>query len=165
MLKFLCLLMAFTGLFPLAQDARAQMTMPVLNYAAVSGLVRPSSTAPGSRASLIVTITVKPGFHINSDSPNDPDLIPTVVTATAAKGIVVSPAAYPHATVINAPSLSQKPLSVYVGKVFVKVPLKISPIVKPGLYKVNVSVSYQGCNSNSCYPPDTKTLTAILSVS
>jgi len=118
-----------------------------------------SSNSPvvqsGKGSTMVVTLRVKPGFHINSVKPNDPDLLATTLTVTPVKGLRFGRATFPLATVISSPALSAQPLSVYVGTVKFSVPVDSS---KAGTYHVPISVFYQGCNETACFPPKTDSL-------
>jgi hypothetical protein len=131
-----------------------------LKYASTSVAVTPKAVPRGGASTIDVTIKVAPGFHINSVKPNDPDLIATTAYAGPVKGLKYGDTVYPTAKTISAPSLSQKPLSVYTGTSIIKIRFTVSVSVKPGQYVIPVSVSYQGCNTSACFPPKTDTLNA-----
>jgi hypothetical protein len=126
-----------------------------LQYATTSASISPAHAAPGSHATVTVTVHVSSGFHINSATPNDSDLIATDVSVAESHGITVGKPVYPAAKTIQAPALSQKPLSVYIGTAKIEVPVTISRSAKPGKYVLPVVISYQGCNASACYPPRT----------
>jgi hypothetical protein len=120
--------------------------------------VSPATVSAGGSGVIKVVIKVASGFHINSATPNDPDLIGTTVTPASVSGLKFGKAVYPAARTITAPSLSQKPLAVYVGNVTVNLPVKVAKSAKPGKYKTSIAVYYQGCNSDACFPPTTDTV-------
>jgi hypothetical protein len=135
-----------------------------LEYAATSVSFTPKTMHPGATGTLVVTIRVLPGFHINSVKPNDPDLLATLVTVTPTHGLMFGRATFPKARTISAPSLSQRPLSVYTGLNKIIVGVDVPKNASRGEYKVPVSVFYQGCNSNACFPPKTDDLIATVKV-
>jgi hypothetical protein len=139
-------------------------SMPMLKYASVSATAVPAAATIGGTAKIVVTIAVSPGFHVNSAHPNDPDLIPTVVSTASVPGLIFGTPVYPTSKTINAPSLSQKPLSVYTGTIKIRIGIKVAKSAKPGSYKVPITVSYQGCNASACYPPTSSTVSTTVTV-
>ena len=135
-----------------------------LKYATVSATASPKIVHPGSTVLLKILVKVSPGFHINSDKPNDPDLIPTAVSFGPEKSVAYGSPSFPNPKTISAPSLSQKPLSVFTGTAVILDKVTVSPSAKPGQYTLSASVSYQGCNMNSCYPPTSSTVNASVKV-
>ncbi len=112
----------------------------------------PATVAPGGHGTLTITLAVAPGYHINAHTPNDPSLIPTLLTARSA-GAVFGAARYPAAKTIRV-SYSPKPILVYESQTAIQVPFTMAKSAKPGKkVVVTGTLSFQGCNQSSCFAP------------
>ena len=120
--------------------------------ATVSAAAKPATVIRGGKGVLMVTLLVKLKYHVNANKPNDPAYIPTVFTPNPVPGIVFGPAHYPAASLIKV-SYSPKPLRVYRGRVTMTVPFTVTQAAQPGAKTLSGSVSFQGCDAKSCFPP------------
>jgi hypothetical protein len=125
--------------------------------------VQAASVVRGGKGVLMVTLAVKPQYHVNANKPNDPAYIPTVFTPQPVPGIVFGPVHYPLAKLVKV-SYSPKPLLVYTGKAVITVPFTVAKAAKPGPKMLTGSVAFQGCDAKSCYPPATALVKAALTV-
>jgi DsbC/DsbD-like thiol-disulfide interchange protein len=113
-------------------------------------LAVPAQVAPGAKASVVVEMTIAPGWHVNSHTPSDQFLIPTEVTLEASAGSL-SGFRYPR-DVSKRFSFSDKPLKVYEGTVRFEADLDL-PATAAGEVLVHGNLSYQACNDLQCFPP------------
>ena len=136
---------------------------PGASVARVSAKASSVAVAPGGHSQLIIKIALQPGFHINANKPNDPDLIPTVFTGTGAS-VTFEPPRYPIAN-SGAVSYEAKPMLVYTGQFVITVPFTVSKTAKAG-QRITLSgaLNYQGCNATSCFPPSSAPVTASIKV-
>jgi thiol:disulfide interchange protein DsbD len=119
-------------------------------------------TAPvGKPFTILVSLAIEEKYHLQGHDAKDPD-VPTVVTLGQTKGFKPGKVVYP-ASVVKAFTGVKSP--VYENKVEIKVPVTVDATVKPGKYTLPVTVSYQGCNEHSCYPPDKATVQVSVTVS
>lgn len=148
------LLLPLTAAFavPLLSSIPATAQSGASNIAKASAETRPGTVARGGKGVLVVTLSVKPTYHVNANQPNDSAYIPTVFTPQPMAGIVFGPAHYPAAKLVKV-SYSSKPLLVYRGQVTVTVPFTVAKSVKPGPLTLRGTVAYQGCDDKSCFPP------------
>jgi thiol:disulfide interchange protein DsbD len=107
--------------------------------------------AGDARATLVVEATIAHGWHVNSHTPSEEFLIPTVVAPDAADGVTFGEPEYPSGKMAKF-SFSAKPLSVYEGTFSVRVPVNWSGGAAPTL---SGAVEYQACNDTQCLPPAT----------
>src|SRR6185369_17901224 len=70
-----------------------------------------SALQPGQDAVVAVVLDIKPGFHSQSHTPKDPDLIALNVTAAKTDGVTVGGIVYPPAKEESFPALGV--LSIY----------------------------------------------------
>lgn len=99
-----------------------------------------------------VVVRVRRGYHINSSRPNDPYLIPTVLSWDDAPFRVAS-IAYPKAQEVRY-DFSDKPLSVYSDRVEIVTVFEVAS-VPAGLGELKGSLRFQACNDKACLPPRT----------
>ena len=130
--------------------AHAQFGGP--KVAMVTATSKPASVAPGGRGVLLVTVTVGPQYHINAHVPNDPAYIATAFAGRKTPGITYGTPVYPMPRAMKL-FYAPKPLLVYTGRVVVAVPYTVAKTAKPGKTALAGALSFQGCDTKSCYPP------------
>jgi hypothetical protein len=106
-------------------------------------------------APLRLVFRVKPGFHINSNKPSMPELIPTVVHFSLPDDLVIGRLQYPAGQLKSFPFDPNEKLSVYSGDVVITGRLIAPPHAGTGTYTVHGNFRYQACDNNACYPPKT----------
>jgi hypothetical protein len=109
-------------------------------------------TVPAGKASPVALhFRIAQGLHINSHTPSDDYLIPTVFSIPEGVGVHLEKATYPTGTDITLPADPKTKLSVYTGE-FV---IQVSVVSKPGNHLVEAKLRYQACNDSQCLPPKT----------
>lgn len=94
---------------------------------------------------------VDPGFHINSHTPHDETLIPTVLKLDAADGMRVEDASYPAGTAFRLNIGAGETLDVYQGEFRVMVRV----LAQKGARLLVGGLRYQACDNAACFPPKT----------
>jgi hypothetical protein len=107
----------------------------------------------GQQAPLHLTFHVKPGFHINSHQPTEPELIPTELKFFPPEDLLIAKIQYPAGALTSFPFDPSTKLSVYSGDVTIKGTVLTQSKATPGTYTVHAELRYQACDNNSCYPP------------
>jgi thiol:disulfide interchange protein DsbD len=132
------------------------LVLPALVHAAshpvfsVSASWRGTPPAPGDSAEATVTVTVEPGWHLQSNAPLDPTLIPTKVSLTLPPGWTAEPPRFPPHRTVKLP-FSDEPLAVFEGTFDVSVRVhRDATATQDTLSGVVVG---QACNDSSCLPP------------
>jgi len=110
-------------------------------------------TVKTGRAPLQLTFHVKPGFHINSHQPTEPELIPTELKFFPPEDLVVAKVHYPPGVLTSFPFDPSTKLSVYSGDVTIRGMILTQAKATAGTYTVHGELRYQACDNNSCYPP------------
>lgn len=138
-------------------------------FTAIASAQEPKATAtlyldkdalkPGQQSIAAVVIDVPDGFHSQSSQPLDESLIPLAVTITSDKPLTIDEPLYPAGEVLDLPMLGGK-VSVYEHQVLAFVPFVVPADATPGDVTITAKVRLQICNDQSCYPPQTITLTA-----
>ncbi len=107
----------------------------------------------GSTVEAPITLQLRPGYHVNSDMPSDPYLIPLRLTwspGTLESSAIVYPK--PHSEKF---SFSEKPLSIFSGDFNVTTRFKVPANAPAGQVLATGKLRYQACNDRMCLPPRT----------
>lgn len=102
---------------------------------------------------------VKPGLHINSNKPTEPELIPTVLHFSLPGDVVIGRVVYPAGKLTSFPFDPKQKLSVYSGDFAIKAHVLAPGSASTGTYTIHANLRYQACADNACYPPKTLPLT------
>jgi len=108
---------------------------------------------PGVITPVQFTFHVKRGYHINSNKPTTPELIPTTLGFTPPPDLVIAKVLYPAGQLTSFPFDPTQKLSVYSGDVIVKAVIIPQRAAPTGTYTVHGEFKYQACDNNACYPP------------
>jgi thiol:disulfide interchange protein DsbD len=98
-------------------------------------------------------LQLQPGYHVNSNSPNEEYLIPIRLTWDSAAVEILS-VHYPKA-VTEKSDFSDKPLSVFNGNFEILTKFRRAAKASPGPGFLNGKLRYQACNDKMCLPPKT----------
>ncbi len=96
---------------------------------------------------------LKPGYHVNSNTPNDDYLIPLKLTWSA-EPLSVAQVVFPKPQTEKA-SFSEKPLSVFTGDFEIETKFKVPSNAPSGPAIATGKLRYQACNDRMCLPPKT----------
>jgi hypothetical protein len=108
----------------------------------------------GGTTQIAVKIDVDEGYHINSNRPAEKYLIATALKLDRAAGLTTTPVLYPKAK-LQKFEFSQKPLSVFEGKVALKFTGRALPSLSAGSHALTGKLTVQACNSQQCLRPQT----------
>ncbi len=125
-----------------------------LPRANVTSLAGSEGVHPGDDIRVALRVNLPDGFHVQSNSPRDPSLIPTVVSIDAPDGIAVAEVVFPTPTDLNQLG-SDQPLAVFEQQFVIGVRLAVGDVVEEGTVTVPVHLRYQTCNETTCFPPAT----------
>jgi hypothetical protein len=109
--------------------------------------------APNQIVTASFRLELKPGYHVNSNTPADEYMIPMKFTSSGNAAELVE-VVFPKPT-IEKYSFSEKPLSVFTGDFKLLAKFKISGNAGNGPNVVNGKLRYQACNDKACLPPRT----------
>jgi Disulphide bond corrector protein DsbC len=108
---------------------------------------------PGKPTPVAFHFHVTSGYHINSNKPTTPELIPTAIHFSLPGELVVGRVEYPAGQLTSFPFDPQQKLSVYSGDVLIKAVVLSTADAGTGTYTVHAELKYQACDNNACYPP------------
>ncbi|HUA92555.1 MAG TPA: protein-disulfide reductase DsbD domain-containing protein [Terracidiphilus sp.] len=135
---------------PASGQGRAQSQTQAVTY-----LFPEQVTVPAGKPSAVALhFRIAPGLHINSHTPSDEYLIPTVFSIPADSSAHLDAAKYPAGTEITLAVDPKTKLSVYTGDFVIEARL----VAAPGNHLVQGKLHYQACDRNECMPPKTITV-------
>ena len=106
---------------------------------------------PAGRPAVVeLRFRVEDGFHVNSHTPKDELLIPTVLKLEDAAGVKVVGVEYPKGSAFKLPGDGET-LDVYQGEFLVR----LRVVVPKGQSTLKGGLRYQACDSAACFPPRT----------
>jgi DsbC/DsbD-like thiol-disulfide interchange protein len=120
----------------------------------------PASAKAGKAVQGWVVVSFANGLHGYQNPPTKDYLIPISVTSTT-KGVTLKSAKYPK----GKPEIvagETSPVNVYEGTI--KIPVTLMLPKQSGKVKVGMSVHYQQCNAQSCFPPGDVSASASVNV-
>jgi hypothetical protein len=137
------------GQTPLADGWSRSLTKPEAK-GSVEFLFPEQVNLPANKSTTVALhFRVAPGMHINSHTPKDEFLIPTVFSVPGGTGVRLEGATYPAGEVITLPLDPKEKLSVYSEEFVILARLTASP----GDHLVEARLRYQACDNNACMPP------------
>jgi thioredoxin:protein disulfide reductase len=142
----------------------AVVTAGVLALATVSSLaqserprvdVRPSSAtaiAAGAKGRVSVSVRLPKDIHVQSDKPDDPALIATVLTVPPVPGVSIDRIVYPAAAPLQQAGRAT-PLAVFGPDFTIEVYVSIAPSAAVGPTRIPAQLRYQACSERVCFAP------------
>jgi DsbC/DsbD-like thiol-disulfide interchange protein len=110
------------------------------------------AVSAGSRAELGLRVSLPPEVHVQANQPDDPLLIPTVLTVDVPQGVSVEAISYPQPTEFKQEG-RDRALLVLGPSFEIGVRVQIGDDAPAGLRTVPVVLRYQACNESVCFPP------------
>lgn len=129
----------------------------------VSASVHTAATRPGDTMDLRVRVVLPDTLHVQSNTPRDPSLIPTVLTVDAPAGLTVDAIEYPEAFDLEQAG-APEPLTVYGHDFEIVVRARLDASTPPGSLTIPARLRYQACDDKLCYAPATADTSWTLSV-
>jgi len=149
--------------------ALAVLATPALAVAQLRGvqadlapLVEPTASA-GSRVRAAVQVRVPQGFHLQSNAPRDPSLIPTTLVADVPEGVRAVEVVFPPTTDFQVAGIVE-PLAVFEHEFTIGMLFELDATVRPGTLVIPGRLRYQACDDKACFAPTTVDLQWALAV-
>ena len=129
------------------------LAQPVANSVLTAQAPPHTVLKKGGEAEIKVIVSLRPGYHVNSNKPADDYLIPLRLSfdTTPLEAVSVQ---FPQPK-MEKYAFSEKPLSVYSGSFEIKAKVKAKADARMGMNFANAKLRYQACDENSCLPPKT----------
>jgi thioredoxin:protein disulfide reductase len=107
----------------------------------------------GTMAEARIAVSLRNGYHINSNTPSEEYLIPLRLTWNPAP-LETAETAYPKAK-LEKYDFADKPLSVFSGDFEILTRFKVPAGATSGPIILVGKLRYQACTSSMCLPPKT----------
>jgi DsbC/DsbD-like thiol-disulfide interchange protein len=125
-------------------------------------LVRPSRSAPGAKATLVVLVKLHRGWHIAPFAVPSGPTKPTQLSLKLPKGIqAIGDWKAPEPTTLYD---GTGPSSAYVGDLKFSHELAIDSNLSTGPVEISCSLNYQACNESMCLRPNELSLGTTLEI-
>ena len=128
-----------------------------VNAQSVSGSIGNGTFTPGKVVHATVVLSLPGGLHVNSHNPGGEYAIPTTVRATG-NGVRVGAVSYPRGHNRKF-EFSENQINVYEGRTSFGFNITVPANYTGKSIRVNVTVKYQACTNEICYPPKSKQIT------
>jgi DsbC/DsbD-like thiol-disulfide interchange protein len=141
-------------------EASAPEPEPQSSNIGVNGFFSVDRAQQGSSFQAAVVMDIPSGLHVNANKPLGKYAVPTVVKVDAPRGFRVTPVNYPRGSVrtFRFGGSDESRLAVYEGRSIFRFNVTV-PAGQPfGVENVRVSVRFQSCTDEVCYPPATRNL-------
>ena len=127
----------------------------LLKTEAVEYLYPEQVTLPAGKSSPVTLhFRIQPNLHINSHTPREQYLIPTVFSIPESSGVRLADATYPAGADFTLPADPNEKLLVYSGDFAIETKI----VATAGDHLVEAKLRYQACDQNACMPPKTITV-------
>lgn len=127
------------------------------NAQTVTGSIGNGTFTPGKSVRATVVLSLPGGLHANSHNPGGEYSVPTTVRSSA-RGARIGAVSYPrgHNRTFE---FSSTPLNVYEGRTSFGFNITVPANYSSSTLRLNVTVKYQACTNEVCYPPKSKQVT------
>lgn len=166
----LALLVLAAALAP-AQPATASATIaaavteppapePQASNVDINGFFSVDRAQQGGSFQAAVVMGIPRGLHVNANKPLGKYSVPTIVKVDAPRGFRVTPVSYPRGTVrtFTFGGADESRIAVYEGRTIFRFNVSVPADQPFGVENVRVSVRFQSCTDEVCYPPATRNL-------
>ena len=133
----------------------------------INGFFSVDPAQQGSTFQAAVVMDIPEGMHVNSNRPLGKYAVPTVVKVEAPRGLRVTPVTYPAGKVRAfrfGDGAPEERLAVYEGRAIARFNVSVPADYEQGVARVRVTVRFQSCNDEVCFPPATRELTLPIAV-
>jgi DsbC/DsbD-like thiol-disulfide interchange protein len=165
----LALLLLAAALAPLSPAAARETTSeevtapepePQPSQIGVNGFFSVDRAQQGGTFQAAVVMDIPGGLHVNANKPLGKYSVPTVVKVDAPRGFRVTPVSYPRGSVrtFRFGGSDETRVSVYEGRTIFRFNVSVPADQPFGVENVRVSVRFQSCTDEVCYPPAARNL-------
>jgi len=101
-----------------------------------------------------IPVSIREGYHVNSNTPSLDYLIPLKLTWTATGALEAGAVTYPKPS-LEKYEFDDKPISVFTGNFDLVANFKVAATAPAGPGVATGKLRYQACNNKACFPPKT----------
>lgn len=143
-----------------AVEASAPEPEPQASNIGVNGFFSVDRAQQGGSFQAAVVLDIPSGLHVNANKPLGKYAVPTVVKVDAPRGFRITPVNYPRGSVrtFSFGGAEATRIAVYEGRTIFRFNVSVPANQPFGVENVRVSVRFQSCTDEVCYPPATRSL-------
>ena len=133
----------------------------------INGFFSVDPAQQGGTFQAAVVLDIPEGTHVNSNRPLGKYAVPTSVKVEAPRGLRVTPVTYPAGKVRAfrfGDGAPEERLAVYEGRAVARFNVSVPADYEQGVARVRVTVRFQSCNDEVCFPPATRELTLPIAI-
>lgn len=152
--------------FPAAMAAAAVCALLAYAQMAPQMKIEPQATLKvkrGTPATVTLKVSLPAGFHANSHTPTEPNLIPLTLKWTGGPltdGVIT----YPRPEMEKYTFSAGKEISVVTGAFEIATKFKVPASAGTGPAAQTGTLRYQACNDRMCFPPKTVNVNVTVNV-
>ncbi len=126
----------------------------------INGFFSVDPAAQGSSFQAAIVLDIPRGLHVNANRPLGKYAVPTTIKIDAPRGMKLSPLTYPASQVrtFRFGGGAGERLAVYEGRAIARFNVTVPPNFDLGVARIRVSVRFQSCSDEVCFPPATREL-------
>jgi hypothetical protein len=131
------------------------------NHIPINGFFSVDPAQQGSTFQAAIVLDIPGGLHVNSNRPLGKYAVPTVIKIESPRGLKITPLTYPRAQVRTfrfGEGTPEERLAVYEGRAIARFNVIVPANYEMGVARIRVSVRFQSCNDEVCFPPATREL-------
>jgi len=147
----------------LAGDGSPTVTPGPRVVTATARVRNPEQPATGRELLAVVSLAIKPGWHLYANPTGVEILKPTTLILEAGQAATELHVDYPAGQVKVLGSLGQEKVALYEGNVEIPISLRLAPGAAAG--KITLKLSYQACDERVCLAPASLAIPLEVSVS
>ncbi len=114
--------------------------------------VFPARLLPGSAGSLVLTLSIAPGWHISAHGTTGEYVLPTGFGWTPPAGFTVTKMQYPAGEPVKV-AFQEEPLVAYQDEIQIVLDFRVGDSTRPGTIPLVGEVSVQACSDEVCLLP------------
>jgi len=139
----------------LFRRARRLLPLPAAEaqYLTLTTAANVDRLRPKDRARIALVLTIKDGFHIQSNKPLAPGFIATDVFTDIVPGLTIGDPVFPPARRTSVPALGEA--AEFAGRVVIVIPIEANPDLKGPDVRITGVLTYQACDDKTgqCFMP------------
>lgn len=141
-------------------EAAAPEPEPQPSNIGVNGFLSVDRAQQGSSFQAAIVMDIPGGLHVNANKPLGKYSVPTVLKIDVPRGFRITPINYPRGTVrtFRFGGSDESRIAVYEGRTIFRFNVSVPANQPFGVENVRVSVRFQSCTDEVCYPPATRNL-------
>ncbi|MFN0277720.1 MAG: protein-disulfide reductase DsbD domain-containing protein [Pyrinomonadaceae bacterium] len=128
-----------------------------VNAQTVTGSIGNGTFTPGKAVRATVVLSLPGGLHANSRYPGSEYAVPTTVRVSGS-GVRIGAVSYPRGHNRKF-EFSSDTINVYEGRTAFNFNVTVPSTYRGNSIRINVTVKYQACTNEVCYPPKSKQIT------